>query len=164
MCLRHDGSPVLLDSLLRMTITNASKSVPPVVAEQQLTADQQQLVLENAGLAYSLAGQFRSRVHKEDIQQDALLGLCEAARRFKGSRADSQDFCRFAGAWIMGQLLRGNERRESCRRGDRAAFESSLAESVLFASEPWLRRRSESADRARVQFKTIALSVRSRSA
>jgi hypothetical protein len=145
-----------------MPTTNTTDVIDQVVADQGLTADQQQLVEDNQGLAFSLANRFRSAVERDDKHQDALLGLCQAAKNFKGTAADSQDFCRFAGAWIIGQLLKGHTKRESCRLGDRAGLESILLDAV--ASEAWIRRRSDWANQVRVRLTAITREARSRCA
>ena len=150
-----------------MPATNANNSIPQIVAGQQLTADQQQLVLDNRDLAHSIASEFspaRStaglKMEREDRDQVADLALCEAARAFPGDRSDPLAFARYAAVWIRGRLCREYVHVRNLRRGDNAMFESSSCESVVLASEPWMRRRSEWANSARVRLRVITLGAR----
>ena len=138
-----------------MPTTNAYDLIPPLVANQRLTQDQSDLVVRNLPLAYKIAGASGMRIERDDKVQTARLGLCEAARRWAGDPLDVEGFGRYASAWVRGQLSRENEHGRKLRRGDRAAFESSLVETVVFSCTPWMRRRSEWADCARVRLRAI---------
>ncbi len=70
------------------------------------------LISEHIGLAYKFAGGCQNRgLPLEDLRQEALLGLLEAASRFDPERG--LKFGTYAGHWIKKALLAALE-RENC--------------------------------------------------
>lgn len=61
-----------------------------------MNKQQNRLVLDNVGLAYSFAETYKWHSRYDDIKQSCLLGLCEAASRWDGKAA----FSTYAYYWM----------------------------------------------------------------
>ncbi|WP_435198430.1 sigma-70 family RNA polymerase sigma factor [Janibacter sp. GS2] len=73
--------------------------------EAQASRLREQVVINNRGLAMSLARRFDGRgVEREDLRQVAMLGLVQAARRFRPDHGHG--FTAFATPTITGELKR----------------------------------------------------------
>lgn len=90
-----------------------SPARPPSLHEQPLTPTEQALVAANTGLAYSIVRKrFPSSPFHDDLIQEALLGIMEAARRFDPERG-----CRFStyATWRIRAKLSEHHRRRRVR-------------------------------------------------
>lgn len=70
--------------------------------ETKLTNEQRQLVQDNLGLAYKFAESYRWSPHRldhEEVVQQALLGLCHAAKKYNPDRGKFSPF-----AWRQMQI------------------------------------------------------------
>lgn len=92
-----------------------------------LQADRDLLVNENIGLAYSFAKNCQNRgLPLEDLRQEALLGLLEAAEHFEPERG--LKFGTYAGYWIKKRLLAALEQENKAVRNTEPLGERDLAD------------------------------------
>lgn len=84
------------------------KTIKRSKRQQHLTKSQQMLVVENMTLAmnmgrrYAGLGRFKG-IPMEDLQQEACIGLCEAAMRFDSKRG--ADFKTYAYDWCKKYIM-----------------------------------------------------------
>ena len=101
-------------------------------AEGPLSLD---LVLaEHGKLAHGIASQYKNRgVPLEDLRQEALLGLIQAARKFQPDKG--AQFSTYAVWWIKKQVLRALQ-KESGACPDKGGFEQENLDSLPDPTPP----------------------------
>jgi len=98
------------------------------------TRDPDQLVSAHLDLAYGLASRYRQRgLPLEDLRQEALLGLLQAARRFDPGRG--AQFSTYAAWWIKKQILQAL-RRESSQSLQASSLEDESAVEPIAPESP----------------------------